>query len=170
MPNSSLRLPRVLSVSRSTHYSRRGRRPCRWQKIPRRRSLSYLSPSIDPVATGIIASLARPGGNVTGLGVISSELIGKRLELLREARLRLSRAAIVFQATNPSNAQYLKQTEIAAQSLGIQLQLLAVRKESDFEHIFDDAHGAGGLIQFDDVLFTSHRRRLVELARAAAEC
>jgi putative ABC transport system substrate-binding protein len=54
--------------------------------------------------------------------------------------------------------------EIAARSLGIQLQLLAVRSIDDFERVFRDARGAGGLIQFDDVLFTSHRRRLVELA------
>ena len=120
--------------------------------------------SIDPVATGIVASLARPGGNVTGFAGIHAELMGKRLELLREAVHRLSRVGVMFQATNPGNAQYLRQLEIAARSLGIQLQLLAVRSADDFERVFRDARGAGGLIQFDDVLFTSHRRRLVELA------
>jgi putative tryptophan/tyrosine transport system substrate-binding protein len=120
--------------------------------------------SIDPVATGIVATLARPGGNVTGFAGIHSELMGKRLELLREATPRLSRVAVYFQATNPGNAQYLRQTEIAAQSLGIQLQLLSIRNEDDFERIFSETHGAGGLIQIDDVLFTTHRRKLVELA------
>jgi ABC-type uncharacterized transport system substrate-binding protein len=120
--------------------------------------------SIDPVATGIVASLARPGGNITGFVGIHSELMGKRLELLREATPTLSRAAVFFQATNPGNAQYLSQTEIAAQSLGIQLQLLAVRSAADFERVFSEANGANGLLQLDDVLFTSHRRKLVELA------
>jgi ABC-type uncharacterized transport system substrate-binding protein len=120
--------------------------------------------SIDPVATGIVASLARPGGNVTGFAGIHSELMGKRLELLREATPRLSRVAVYFQATNPGNAQYLRQTEIAAQSLGIQLQLLSIRNEADFERVFSETQGAGGLIQIDDVLFTTHRRKLVELA------
>ncbi len=120
--------------------------------------------SIDPVATGIVSSLARPGGNITGFAGIHADLMGKRLELLREAVHQLSRVAVMFQATNPGNAQYLRQAEIAARALGIQLQLLAVRKSDDFERVFSKARGAGGLIQFDDVIFTSHRRQLVELA------
>ena len=129
------------------------------QKIP----VVFIA-SIDPVATGIVASLARPGGNVTGFAGIHADLMGKRLELLREAVQRQSRVAVMFQATNPGNAQYLRQAEIAARALGIQLQLLAVRKADDFERVFGEARGAGGLIQFDDVIFTSHRRQLVELA------
>ncbi len=129
------------------------------QKIP----VVFIA-SIDPVATGIVASLARPGGNVTGFAGIHADLMGKRLELLREAVHRQSRVAVMFQATNPGNAQYLRQAEIAARALGIQLQLLAVRKADDFERVFGEARGAGGLIQFDDVIFTSHRRQLVELA------
>ena len=121
--------------------------------------------SIDPVATGIVSSLARPGGNITGFAGIHADLMGKRLELLRETVHRLSpRVAVMFQATNPGNAQYLRQAEIAARALGIQLQLLAVRKADDFERVFGEARGAGGLIQFDDVIFTSHRRQLVDLA------
>ncbi len=98
------------------------------QKIP----VVFIA-SIDPVATGIVASLARPGGNVTGFAGIHADLMGKRLELLREAVQRQSRVAVMFQATNPGNAQYLRQAEIAARALGIQLQLLAVRKADDFE-------------------------------------
>ena len=120
--------------------------------------------SIDPVATGIVSSLARPGGNVTGFVGIHSDLMGKRLELLRETVHRLSRVALLFQATNPGNAQYIGQAELAARALGIQLQMLAVRDASDFERVFGDARGVGALIQLDDVLFTSHRRRVVELA------
>jgi putative ABC transport system substrate-binding protein len=118
--------------------------------------------SIDPVATGIVASLARPGGNVTGFVGIHSDLMGKRLELLREAVPRPSRVALVFHATNPGNAQYIEQTELAARTL--QLQLLAVLEASDFERVFGEARSVGALIQLDDELFTSHRRRVVELA------
>ena len=120
--------------------------------------------SIDPVATGIVASLARPGGNITGFVGIHSELMGKRLELLRETIPRLSRVAVLFHATNPGNAQYLKEAELAARALGIQLQLLAVRDAGDFDRVFSEARGASALIQLDDVIFTSHRKQVVELA------
>ena len=120
--------------------------------------------SIDPVGTGIVASLARPGGNVTGFVGIHSDLMGKRLELLREAVQRLSRVAVLSHAANPGNAQYIRQAELAAQTLGLQLQMLAVRDASDFERVFNEAQRASALIQLDDVLFTSHRRQVVGLA------
>ena len=120
--------------------------------------------SIDPVATGIVASLARPGGNVTGFAGIHSDLMGKRLELLREAVPKLSRVAVLSHAMNPGNAQYLRQVELAARALGIQLQLLAVRDAGDFERVFSEARGASALIQLDDVIFTSHRTQVVGLA------
>ncbi len=120
--------------------------------------------SIDPVATGIVASLARPGGNITGFVGIHSELMGKRLEFLRETIPRLSRVAVLFHATNPGNAQYLKEAELAARALGIQLQLLPVRDAGDFDRVFGEARGASALIQLDDVIFTSHRKQVVELA------
>jgi putative ABC transport system substrate-binding protein len=121
--------------------------------------------SIDPVATGMVVSLARPGGNVTGFAGIHADLMGKRLELLGEAVHKLSRVAVVCQATNPGNAEYIRHVELAARTLGVQLQLLAVRDSADFERVFSEARGANDLIQFDDVIFTSHRRQLVELAR-----
>jgi putative ABC transport system substrate-binding protein len=120
--------------------------------------------SIDPVATGIVASLARPGGNITGFVGIHSDLMGKRLELVRETVTRLSRVAVLFHATNPGNAQYLGQAELAARAVGAQLQLLAVRDAGDFERVFSEARGASALIQLDDVIFTTHRRQVVELA------
>jgi putative ABC transport system substrate-binding protein len=120
--------------------------------------------SIDPVATGVVASLARPGGNVTGITGIHSDLMGKRLELLGEAVHKLSRVAVLSHATNPGNAEYIRQAELAARALGVQLQLLAVRDAGDFERVFSEARGASGLIQFDDVIFTSHQREVVELA------
>jgi putative ABC transport system substrate-binding protein len=120
--------------------------------------------SIDPVATGIVTSLARPGGNITGFVGIHPDLMGKRLELLRETIPRLSRVAVLFHATNPGNGQYLKELELAARALGIQLQLLAVRDAGDFDRVFGEARGASALIQLDDVIFTSHRKQVVELA------
>jgi putative ABC transport system substrate-binding protein len=120
--------------------------------------------SIDPVATGAVASLARPGGNVTGLAGIHSDLMGKRLELLREAVPKLSRVAVMSHATNPGNAEYIRQAELAARALGVQLLFLPVRDAGDFERAFSEARGANALIQLDDVIFTSHRKRVVELA------
>jgi putative ABC transport system substrate-binding protein len=120
--------------------------------------------SIDPVATGAVASLARPGGNVTGLAGIHSDLMGKRLELLREAVHKLSRVAVISHATNPGNAEYIRQAELAARALGVQLLILAVHDAGDFERAFSEARGASALIQLDDVIFTSHRKRVVELA------
>jgi len=120
--------------------------------------------SIDPVATGIVTSLARPGGNITGLAGIHADLMGKRLELLREAVPRLSRVAVLSQATNPGTAQYVRQGELAAQALGLQLQMVAVRDAGDLERAYGEARSAGAGVQLDDVLFTTHRRRIVELA------
>ena len=120
--------------------------------------------SIDPVSTGVVASLARPGGNITGFVGIHSDLMGKRLELLRETVPRLSRVAVLFQATNPGNVEYLRQAELAAQAVGARLQLLAVCDTDDFDRMFGEARGASALIQLDDVIFTTHRRRIVDYA------
>ena len=72
----------------------------------------------DPVASGFVASLARPGGNITGLSNLAPELSGKRLELLKEIVPRLSRVAVLGNSTNPGNAQRLKETELAAGAFG----------------------------------------------------
>jgi putative ABC transport system substrate-binding protein len=120
--------------------------------------------SIDPVSTGIVASLARPGGNITGLAGIHADLMGKRLELLRDAVPRLSRVAVLSHAANPGNAQYIKQGQLAAQVPGLQLQIVAVRDAGQLESAYSEARGAGAVVQLDDVLFTTQRRRVVELA------
>ena len=87
----------------------------------------------DPVGVGLVASLARPGGNVTGLSTISAELSAKRLELLREIVPNLSRAAIIWAESNPPFALTVRHTEIAAQSLGVALRVIGVRAARDFE-------------------------------------
>ena len=81
----------------------------------------------DPVATGIVASLARPGGNITGLSNFAPELSGKRLEILREVIPKLSRVAVFETSTRPDNAQVLKEVDLAAGALKVKLQYLDVQ-------------------------------------------
>jgi putative tryptophan/tyrosine transport system substrate-binding protein len=90
----------------------------------------------DPVASGFVASLARPGGNITGLSNLGPELSGKRLELLKEIIPRLSRVAVLGNSTNPANAQVLKETELAAGVFGVKLQYLDVLDPKDIETAF----------------------------------
>jgi putative ABC transport system substrate-binding protein len=120
----------------------------------------------DPVDSGFITSLARPGANITGLSLISPELAGKRLELLREVVPRVSRVGVLLDPANPANAPQMKQAEVAARSLGVKLQGLEVRSPSDFERAFEAATRAraGALFIPDSALFYTHRTRIVELA------
>ncbi len=118
----------------------------------------------DPVEMGLVPSLARPGGNVTGLSLLSADLGGKRLELLKELVPKLRRVAVLWQPANPTNAVQLKGAEAAARVLGVQLQPLPVQGPNDFESAFAAARGAGGLLQVDGPLFLTHRTRLAELA------
>jgi putative tryptophan/tyrosine transport system substrate-binding protein len=92
--------------------------------------------STDPVATGFVASLARPGGNVTGLSTISPELGGKRLELLREVVPRLSRVAFIWNPDIPGATLEYKEVEGASRSLRLQLQFLEVRRSDDLQSAF----------------------------------
>jgi putative ABC transport system substrate-binding protein len=121
----------------------------------------------DPVDDGIVASLARPGGNITGLSSVAPELSGKRLELLKEIVPRLSRAAFFGTSTLPGNAQSLKETELAAGALGVKLQYLDVLDPKDIETAFR----AAGKGRADAVLMlmaggvaSAHRTEIVELA------
>jgi putative ABC transport system substrate-binding protein len=97
----------------------------------------------DPVRNGFVASLARPGGNITGLANLSPELSGKRLELLKEIVPKLSRVAVLGTSTSPANAQSLRETEIAAGALAVKLQYLDVRGPKDIESAFRTASKAG---------------------------
>ena len=120
--------------------------------------------AIDPVATGVVASLARPGGNVTGVSAVHADVTGKRLQLLKELLPKLSRIAFLVRATSPATAQYVKEAELAARTLGIQLQILTVRDPDDFEGAFSAARGASALLQVDDAMLTAHRTQLADLA------
>ena len=90
----------------------------------------------DPVADGLIASLARPGGNITGLAIVSHELVGKELELLREVVPTLSRVAVLWNPTNPGNTHQLRGAESAARTLGVRLHPVEARNPVDIEQAF----------------------------------
>jgi putative ABC transport system substrate-binding protein len=119
--------------------------------------------AIDPIAVGVVPSLARPGGNVTGLTVMSTDLTGKRFELLKELVPKPSRIAILVRETSPATAQYVKEAQLAARSLGMALQVLSVREPRDIEAAFSAARGASAIIHSDDAVFTAHRTQIAEL-------
>ncbi len=119
----------------------------------------------DPVRSGFVASLARPGGNITGLWSISGELIGKRLELLKEVVPGLSRVAVLWKSGRRSGVRF-KKTEVAARALGLQLQFLQVRDPSDFQGAFEAAtrEQAGALITLRTPITVLHRKQIADLA------
>jgi putative ABC transport system substrate-binding protein len=120
--------------------------------------------AIDPVATGVVTSLARPSGNVTGVTAVHTDITGKRLQLLKELLPKLSRVAFLVRATSPATAHYVKEAELAARILGIRLQILTVRDSDELEGAFRAAQGASALLQVDDAMFTAHRTRVANLA------
>jgi putative ABC transport system substrate-binding protein len=95
-----------------------------------------MSSDDDPVGNGFVASLARPGGNITGLSQLAPELSGKRLEILKETIPKLSRLAVFSTSTNVSNAQAMKEIELAAAALGVKLQQINVLTPKDIEYAF----------------------------------
>jgi putative tryptophan/tyrosine transport system substrate-binding protein len=120
----------------------------------------------DPVGTGLVASLARPGGNITGLSVLSPELGGKRLEILKEVVPKLSRVAVVGSSTLPGNAETLKETELAAGALGIKLQFVDVLSPKDIEAAFRGAvkGRADAVLAQGSGILNAHRTQVAELA------
>src|SRR5262245_60718285 len=122
--------------------------------------------SADPVATGLVTSLARPGGNITGLSAQSLELSGKRLELLKEAVPKASRVAVLYNPLNLISTQRRKEMEAAGGSLGMKLQSLEVRNSEEFENAFKTAtkEGARALIVVRDFVIETHRGRIVDFA------
>jgi len=120
----------------------------------------------DPVDTGLVASLARPGGNITGLNSTVEGLEGKRLELLREVIPRLSHVAVFWNPENPTLLTYLKEMRAAAQVLGIKLQVVEVRTSGDLEETFKAIVRArpGALRVMGDRLFLHNRQRIMDFA------
>ena len=121
----------------------------------------------DPVAQGFVASLARPGGNVTGISNFSAELSGKRLELLKEAFPKTSRVAVIWNPDAPGPVLGFKELEIAAKVVDVPLESLPVRGPKDFERAFRAARDrAGGLLVIQDVVTVTHLKQIVKLATA----
>ena len=120
----------------------------------------------DPVGSGFVASLARPGGNITGLATLAPELSGKQLELMKEIVPRLSRVAVLGSSTRSGNAQSLKETELAAGAFGVKLQYLDILSPKDIETAFRGASKghAEAVLALGGSVLNSQRARVVELA------
>jgi putative tryptophan/tyrosine transport system substrate-binding protein len=120
----------------------------------------------DPVGSGFVASLARPGGNITGLSTLFPEMSGKQLELLKEIVPRLSRVAILGSSTHPGTAQSLKEMELAARAFKVQLQYLNVLDPKDIETAFGPARKGrvDAVLVLSSPILLSQRAQLAELA------
>ena len=120
----------------------------------------------DPVGTGLVASLARPGGNVTGLSVLNTELSGKRLELLKEVVPTASRIAVLLNPANSINPLQLKEIQSAGPASGVTLLSLEVKGTDDIDRAFTamKKQRIGALIVLGDPLLETHRTRIAELA------
>jgi ABC-type uncharacterized transport system substrate-binding protein len=122
--------------------------------------------AIDPVGAGLVASLARPGGNITGLSPLTAELAGKRLELLKEVVPAMTHVTVLWNAANPANAAAWQETQAAARALGLRLHAQDVRGPQDLEGAF--AHTAkarpDALLVLGDALITMHRPQIAAFA------
>ena len=120
--------------------------------------------AVDPVAMGLVPGLARPSGTVTGMTTVAEELNGKRLELLQQLIPNLSTVAFLVRADSPATAEHIKLAESATKTLGVRLQVITVRDQSELERAFSAAQGAGALLVVDDSVFTAQRTKIAELA------
>ena len=120
----------------------------------------------DPVGEGLVASLARPGGNITGLSFLSADLAPKQLELLKAAVPRLSRVAVIWTSGIPSHALLLRELEVAARALGVKLQALEVRGLDELDSAFAamKRERAGGLLVLVNSRWLEHGTRFHDLA------
>jgi putative tryptophan/tyrosine transport system substrate-binding protein len=120
----------------------------------------------DPVGSGFVASLARPGGNVTGLSTLSPEISGKQLELLKEIVPRLARVAVIGTSTREGTAQSLKELQPAADAFGVKVQYLDIQDPKDIESIFRAASKgrADAILVLQSPVFNSHRAQIADLA------
>jgi len=122
----------------------------------------------DPLGSGLVASLARPGGNVTGMSLMVPDLGGKRLELLKELLPRLARVAVLWNAANPYPAIVFKETQAAGRTLGIEVQSLEARSLDDFDGAFEAAikQRPDALITVEDPLTVTYQKRIADFAVA----
>src|SRR5499427_4972051 len=120
----------------------------------------------DPVGTGLVANLARPGGNITGLSDFNLGVVTKRLELLKEVVPSASRVAVLLNPANPTNPLQLKEIQAVAPALGVTLLPLEARELNDIDRAFAVMRNQqpGALIVFGDLMFGTHQKRMAELA------
>ncbi len=120
----------------------------------------------DPVAAGFVSTLARPGGNITGLSMMSPEVVGKQMELLREVMPKISRLAVLWNPSNPGHPPQLRQAEVAARTLGMQLQPLKAQTSNEIDRAFaamTRERANAFLVLLDPILYRQ-RGQIVELA------
>jgi putative ABC transport system substrate-binding protein len=120
----------------------------------------------DAIGTGLIDSLARPGGNVTGLTLVGPELSGKRLEILKETVPKLSRVAVLLNPANPGTALYRKELELAARSLGVELHILEARRANELANALSATkmRRVQALVTLNDTMFFSQQVQIANLA------
>jgi putative tryptophan/tyrosine transport system substrate-binding protein len=120
----------------------------------------------DPVGSGFVASLARPGGNITGLSTLSPEISGKQLELLKETVSKIGRVAIIGTSNREGTAQALREVEAAAQAFAVKLQYLDIQNPENIEGVFRAAAKgrADAILLLQSPVFNSHRARIADLA------
>ncbi len=125
-----------------------------------------MSVVIDPLGSGLVANLARPGGNVTGLSMMAPDLVGKQLEVLKEVVPKVSRVALLWNPANPGSAPQLREAEAAARALGVRLQTLEARVPQEIDSAFAamTSERAGALVVLVDAIFTNQVRQIAELA------
>ncbi len=121
---------------------------------------------LDPIGNGLVTSLARPGGNITGLSTLGLEISGKLIELLKEIVPSLSQVAVLGTSTQPGYAHLLRETELAARAFGVKVQFLDILAPKDIETAFravSKGH-ADGILVLGGFLLNSHRKQVAELA------
>ena len=120
----------------------------------------------DPVASGLVTSLGRPGGNVTGLSNLLRDLAGKQLELLKAAVPQLTRVTILYNPRNPTVGGFVEEAQQAARALGLTLQTIEIRQANELASVFSSstAWRAGALVAMSDPVFGNHLARLAQLA------
>ena len=121
---------------------------------------------IDPLGSGLVASLAHPGGNVTGLTIMASDLVGKQFEVLKEVVPKGSRVALLWNPANPGSAPQVREAEGAARALGVRLQTLEARDPQEIDSAFAamTKERAGALVVLSDAILLNQRRQIAELA------
>jgi putative ABC transport system substrate-binding protein len=135
-----------------------------FHSCPRQRGPIVHPNAIDPVESGLVTSLAHPGGNVTGLAVVNAELSAKRVEIFKQLLPRLARAAVLWNVANPGNALAWRNTEHAARVLGVDIKSHELRDSGDFDGVFATIaqERPDGLLVLQDALTLAHRKLIID--------